>query len=185
MDVDQLRQLEPKLSAFLALFHDCFARKDTRTHLGVYVRGQLSDLPEKSVEPIALDADVPPRTLLEFRETAGFSGPCSTAPAGTRKPWISSPGPPARLHSEGMGLVLPGDDPRCAWASSRRPGGTWTKPTGGSAISRRRTRIRVRWCGSSKRRCKPFVRKPRCFSSMPSSRPTRSRGEERRLGRPC
>ena len=38
----------------------------TLAHLGVYVRGQLSDLPEKSVEPIALDADVPPRTLQEF-----------------------------------------------------------------------------------------------------------------------
>jgi SRSO17 transposase len=32
----------------------------------VYVRGQLSDLPEKSVEPIALEAGVAPRTLQEF-----------------------------------------------------------------------------------------------------------------------
>ena len=37
-----------------------------RAHLGVYVRGQLSDLPEKSVEPIALEAGVAPRTLQEF-----------------------------------------------------------------------------------------------------------------------
>jgi SRSO17 transposase len=66
MDVQQIRQLEPKLIAFLDRFHDCFDRKDTRAHLGVYVRGQLSDLPEKSVEPIALDADVAPRTLQEF-----------------------------------------------------------------------------------------------------------------------
>jgi SRSO17 transposase len=66
MDVDQIRQLEPKLADFLDLFGDCFSRKDTRAHLGVYVRGQLSDLPEKSVEPIALDADVAPRTLQEF-----------------------------------------------------------------------------------------------------------------------
>lgn len=66
MDVDQIRQLEPKLAEFLDLFGDCFARKDTRAHLGVYVRGQLSDLPEKSVEPIALEADVAPRTLQEF-----------------------------------------------------------------------------------------------------------------------
>ena len=29
----------------------------------VYVSGQLSDLPEKSVEPIALNAGVPVRTL--------------------------------------------------------------------------------------------------------------------------
>jgi SRSO17 transposase len=66
MDVDQIRQLEPKLSHFLDYFGVTFRRKDTRAHLGVYVRGQLSDLPEKSVEPIALDADVAPRTLQEF-----------------------------------------------------------------------------------------------------------------------
>ena len=67
MDVNEIRQLEPRLTEFLGLFGDCFARKDTRAHLGVYVRGQLSDLPQKSVEPIALDADVAPRTLQEFR----------------------------------------------------------------------------------------------------------------------
>src|SRR5216684_4514353 len=66
MDAEQIRQLEPKLDRFLERFADCFARKDTRAHMGVYVRGQLSDLPEKSVEPIALDADVAPRTLQEF-----------------------------------------------------------------------------------------------------------------------
>src|SRR5437868_4790951 len=58
MNVDQIRQLEPKLAQFLNHFHDCFGRKDTRAHLGVYVRGQLSDLNQKSVEPIALEADV-------------------------------------------------------------------------------------------------------------------------------
>lgn len=66
MDAQQIRGLEPKLDRFLGKFADCFARKDTRAHLGVYVRGQLSDLPEKSVEPIALAAGVPPRTLQEF-----------------------------------------------------------------------------------------------------------------------
>jgi SRSO17 transposase len=66
MDVEQIRQLEPKLERFLGRFADCFARKDTRAHLGVYVRGQLSDLPQKSVEPIALEAGVAPRTLQEF-----------------------------------------------------------------------------------------------------------------------
>jgi SRSO17 transposase len=66
MDVDQIRRLEPELTSFLDYFHGCFDRKDTRAHMGVYVRGQLSDLPEKSVEPIALEADVAPRTLQEF-----------------------------------------------------------------------------------------------------------------------
>jgi len=66
MDAEQIRQLEPKLERFLGRFTDCFARKDTRAHLGVYVRGQLSHLPQKSVEPIALEAGVAPRTLQEF-----------------------------------------------------------------------------------------------------------------------
>lgn len=66
MDAEQIRQLEPKLERFLGRFADCFSRKDTRAHLGVYVRGQLSQLPEKSVEPIALEAGVAPRTLQEF-----------------------------------------------------------------------------------------------------------------------
>jgi SRSO17 transposase len=66
MDADQFRRLEVDFTAFLDRFGDCFSRKDTRAHLGVYVRGQLSDLPEKSVEPIALEAGVAPRTLQEF-----------------------------------------------------------------------------------------------------------------------
>jgi SRSO17 transposase len=66
MDVEEMRGLRPMLARFLRRFDDCFARKDTRAHLSVYVEGQLSDLPRKSVEPIALAADVPVRTLQEF-----------------------------------------------------------------------------------------------------------------------
>ena len=66
MDAQQMRQLRPKLKRFLDEFGDCFPRKDTRAHLPVYVSGQLSDIPEKSVEPIALSAGVAPRTLQEF-----------------------------------------------------------------------------------------------------------------------
>ena len=66
MDVQQIRKLRPRLRQFLKRFDDCFPRKDTRAHLPVYVSGQLSDIPEKSVEPIALNAGVPVRTLQEF-----------------------------------------------------------------------------------------------------------------------
>ena len=66
MDAQQIRKLGPSLNRFLDVFADCFERKDTRAHLGVYIRGQLSDLQEKSVEPIALSAGVVPRTLQEF-----------------------------------------------------------------------------------------------------------------------
>ncbi len=66
MDVQQIRQLKPELTRYLNRFADCFRRKDTRAHLPTYVEGQLSNLPRKSVEPIALAAKVPVRTLQEF-----------------------------------------------------------------------------------------------------------------------
>src|SRR4051794_22679300 len=66
MNVAQIRQLRPKLNQSLRRFDDCFARRDTRAHLPVYVTGQLSDLPQKSVEPMALEAGVAPRTSQEF-----------------------------------------------------------------------------------------------------------------------
>jgi SRSO17 transposase len=65
MDAEQIRQLRPQLMEFLAEFSDCFARRDTRAHFPRYIEGQLSDLTRKSVEPMALKADVPVRTLQE------------------------------------------------------------------------------------------------------------------------
>jgi SRSO17 transposase len=66
MNIQQMRRLKPRLNQFLKRFDDCFLRKDTRAHLPTYVEGLLSELPEKSVEPIATRAGVPPRTLQEF-----------------------------------------------------------------------------------------------------------------------
>ena len=66
MDAERIRRLEAELTGFLERFADCFQREDTRAHLPVYVRGQLSELPRKSVEPMALAAGVPVRTLQEF-----------------------------------------------------------------------------------------------------------------------
>ena len=66
MDAEHIQRLEPMLVEYLALFGGCFARKDTREHFPVYVRGQLSSIERKSVEPMALEAGVPVRTLQEF-----------------------------------------------------------------------------------------------------------------------
>jgi SRSO17 transposase len=66
MDASQVRQLDSILRKYLERFDDCFARRDTRAHFPVYVRGQLSNLDRKSVEPIALEAGVAVRTLQEF-----------------------------------------------------------------------------------------------------------------------
>lgn len=66
MDARAIRQLQPRLDKYLNEFADCFPRRDSREHFPRYVSGQLSTLPRKSVEPIALWAGVPPRTLQQF-----------------------------------------------------------------------------------------------------------------------
>lgn len=76
MDAEQIRRLEPQLSDYLKRFEDCFARRDTRAHFPVYVRGQLSELPRKSVEPIALAAGTPVRTLQEFLTHLSWDEDC-------------------------------------------------------------------------------------------------------------
>jgi SRSO17 transposase len=68
MDASEIAGLESELVDFLSDFDDCFGRSEPREHLRTYVSGQLSDLERKSVEPIALAAEVPPRTLQRFLE---------------------------------------------------------------------------------------------------------------------
>lgn len=66
MTVDQILSLGPSLADYLAEFSDCFGRSELPPHLEHYVRGQLSGLQRKSVEPIALFNNIAPRTLQEF-----------------------------------------------------------------------------------------------------------------------
>ena len=66
MDADQVRSLQPALEAWLERFRVCFRKGVTFEHLRCYVVGLLADLRRKSVEPIALAAGVPVRTLQEF-----------------------------------------------------------------------------------------------------------------------
>lgn len=69
MTLKQIVALGRKLSVFLALFADCFGRRDARELLRVYVKGQLSDLHRKTAEAIALQFNTPPRTLQRFLES--------------------------------------------------------------------------------------------------------------------
>ncbi len=66
MDAQQIARAGPLLERYLGLFDHCMVRREQNEHLRLYVRGQLSDLPRKSVEPIALAAGVPPRNLQQF-----------------------------------------------------------------------------------------------------------------------
>ena len=66
MDITQIKGIGKELNAYLSQFDDCFSRSGSRQNLRAYVNGQLSDLPRKSIEPIALAANMPPRTLQCF-----------------------------------------------------------------------------------------------------------------------
>jgi SRSO17 transposase len=66
MTEDQIAGLGPAFTEYLGGFRKCFPRLPTFKHLGTYCRGLISDLPRKSVEPIALAAGTAVRTLQEF-----------------------------------------------------------------------------------------------------------------------
>ncbi len=69
MDVRQIGRLAGDLDRFLGLFDDCFARSEGREHLRRYVRGQLSNVRRKCVEPMADALGMAPRTLQDFLTT--------------------------------------------------------------------------------------------------------------------
>ena len=66
MTADQIGSLQPALVALLAKFRNCFQREKTFGYWMKYIVGLLSDLKRKSIEPIALAAGIPVRTLQEF-----------------------------------------------------------------------------------------------------------------------
>jgi len=66
MNVGDLRKMMPALGRFVRKFDSCIKTRPGRKHFRTYVLGQLGPLERKSVEPIALEAGVAPRTLQEF-----------------------------------------------------------------------------------------------------------------------
>lgn len=66
MTAEQLQALGRALAAYIELFAGCFPRRPSFEHLAAYCRGLLSDLPRKSVEPIALACGTAVRTLQNF-----------------------------------------------------------------------------------------------------------------------
>jgi SRSO17 transposase len=70
MTEQEIAELGPAFSKYLGEFRDCFLQKRTAAHFDTFCRGLLSDLPRKSVEPIALAAGTAVRTLQEFLTAA-------------------------------------------------------------------------------------------------------------------
>src|SRR5262245_37519513 len=72
MTDQDIARLGPAFAPFLARFRPCFLQHRTAVHFDNYCRGLLSDLPRKSVEPIALACGTAVRTLQEFLTTASW-----------------------------------------------------------------------------------------------------------------
>lgn len=70
MTEQEITALSPAFAAYLRRFRPHFKQDRTAGHFDTYCRGLLSDLPRKSVEPIALAAGTAVRTLQEFLVTA-------------------------------------------------------------------------------------------------------------------
>lgn len=66
MTAEQIAGLAPALQSYLAAFRSYFPRRESFVHFGTYCRGLASDLPRKSVAPMALAAGVAVRTAQEF-----------------------------------------------------------------------------------------------------------------------
>jgi SRSO17 transposase len=70
MTEQDIAGLGPAFAAYLGRYRGCFLQKRTAAHFDNYCRGLLSDLPRKTVEPIALESGTAVRTLQEFLTTA-------------------------------------------------------------------------------------------------------------------
>jgi SRSO17 transposase len=72
MTDEQIRALGPAFATELRRYRGCFPQTRVARHFDTYCRGLLSDLPRKSVEPIALAAGTAVRTLQEFLVTSNW-----------------------------------------------------------------------------------------------------------------
>src|SRR5260221_13298124 len=70
MTPQDIADLGPAFAAELSRYRDCFGQTRVAAHFDTYCRGLLSDLPRKSVEPVALASGTAVRTLQEFLTTA-------------------------------------------------------------------------------------------------------------------
>src|SRR3954471_6219222 len=74
MTDQEIAGLGGAFSSYLGRYRGCFLQGRTARHLRAYCRGLLSDLPRKSVEPIALASGTAVRTLQEFLRDYAWDG---------------------------------------------------------------------------------------------------------------
>lgn len=107
MTKEQMMSLEPGLREYLRGVRVCFRKEVTFEYLGTYMLGLMSDCPGKSIEPIALAAEVPVRTLQEF--LSSFRWDHQRAEGLMRRQVADRPGAPGIGIIDASGHAKQGD----------------------------------------------------------------------------
>ena len=72
LTADRVSELGNMLNDFLVPFRDCYKREEHRENGETFVKGFLSNLERKSIEPIALRYGKSPRAMQNFMQYASF-----------------------------------------------------------------------------------------------------------------
>ena len=75
LTADRVSELGNMLNDFLAPFRDCYKRAEQRENGETFVKGFLSNLERKSIEPIALRYGKSPRAMQNFMQDGPFDEP--------------------------------------------------------------------------------------------------------------
>jgi SRSO17 transposase len=113
----EIQQLGPTFASWLSRFRACFLQDRTAGHFDTYCRGLLSDLPRKTVEPIALVSGTAVRTLQEFLVAANWTHGCVLGVLQRRLASVL-----ADLPSDPLGNVGVIDETSCLKKGDKTPG---------------------------------------------------------------
>jgi SRSO17 transposase len=102
---------------YLRRYRTCFGQDRTAAHFDTYCRGLLSDLPRKSVEPVALASGTAVRTLQEFLTTATWDHESARDLLQQHLAGVL-----ADLPSDPLGTVGVIDETSCLKKGDRTPG---------------------------------------------------------------
>jgi SRSO17 transposase len=117
MTDQEIAAVGPAFARYLAHFRAAFLQRRTATHFDHYCRGLLSDLPRKSVEPIALACGTAVRTLQEFLVTARWDEVATRDRLQRRLAGVLADLPADRLGT--VGVI---DETSCVKKGDRTPG---------------------------------------------------------------
>jgi SRSO17 transposase len=117
MTEQEIADLGPAFASYLGRFRACFRQQRTAAHFDTYCRGLLSELPRKSVEPIALEAGTAVRTLQEFLVTARWAH--ESARASLQQDLVAVV---AAVPADGVGTIGVIDETSCQKWGEHTPG---------------------------------------------------------------